>query len=172
MDSAKWEALVEKFWTGESSLEEEAMLRQYFQTHDVPEHLEATAAYFNTLVQDQKVKISDLAFEKRLQEKLNPKKSTTLRQLWMNSFKVAAGIALLATAAYLIWKEPTLPPLESPAIATLEDDTFDDPKEAFEETKKALMMLSSNIGRGKQPVEKIATFHETETKIKENLSEL
>jgi hypothetical protein len=44
-------------------------------------------------------------------------------------------------------------------------DTYDDPKMAFEETKKALMMISKSFGTAKEQAKKINMFNEAQEEI-------
>ena len=53
MDSKHIEELLNKYWQAETSLEEEQLLRQYFSSDDVPEHLRETALLFR-YYEDQK----------------------------------------------------------------------------------------------------------------------
>jgi len=45
------------------------------------------------------------------------------------------------------------------------EDTYSDPKIAFEETKKALMMISKSFGKAKNEAGKIKMFNDAEKKI-------
>ena len=51
-------------------------------------------------------------------------------------------------------------------------DTFNNPEDAFEETKKALLLISNKIGKGKAQVVKLSEFSKTEDKIKNKQVEL
>ena len=44
-------------------------------------------------------------------------------------------------------------------------DTYDDPKLAFEETKKALMMISKSFGTAEEQAKKINMFNEAQEEI-------
>ncbi len=54
MELVNIEKLVEKYFEGETSLREEAELRQYFTTNQVPNHLEAYQDLFGYFEQKQK----------------------------------------------------------------------------------------------------------------------
>jgi hypothetical protein len=47
-------------------------------------------------------------------------------------------------------------------------DTFTDPKDALEETKKALMLISKSFSKAKEGASKVNMFNEAEQKIKDN----
>ena len=46
MDSNKIEALLNKYWNCETSLEEEQQLRDYFKQGNIPEQLKEAASLF------------------------------------------------------------------------------------------------------------------------------
>lgn len=46
MDSKQLEQLLEKYWNCETSLEDEKVLRDYFNGSEVPQHLKETASLF------------------------------------------------------------------------------------------------------------------------------
>ncbi|MCK4465557.1 MAG: pyruvate ferredoxin oxidoreductase, partial [Bacteroidales bacterium] len=47
MDLQKIEKLLQKYYNGETSLEEEEVLRTFFSSRDVPDHLEAEKELFS-----------------------------------------------------------------------------------------------------------------------------
>jgi hypothetical protein len=49
-------------------------------------------------------------------------------------------------------------------------DTYSDPQLAFEETKKALMMISKTFGKAKQEAGKITVFNEAEEIIQNGVT--
>ena len=44
--------------------------------------------------------------------------------------------------------------------------TYQDPKEAFEETKRVLMLVAGKLNRGKKYIETVGAFNEAKEKIK------
>jgi hypothetical protein len=80
--------------------------------------------------------------------------------------RIAAGVAVLLAAVYFVRQELR----EDQAIAA--EDTFEDPQQAFEETKKALLMISKGFGRAEQQAKKINMFNEAQEKIQTTESEL
>lgn len=84
------EKLLEKYYDGETSLEEERALKQFFQSGDVPEHLQSHAAQFGYFVQARKEQPS-LTFNHDLALMLDPPKARNLNP-WL---RIAAAVALL-----------------------------------------------------------------------------
>ncbi|WP_353718509.1 HEAT repeat domain-containing protein [Dyadobacter sp. 676] len=88
------ERLLEKYYDGETSLEEERALKQFFQSGDVPEHLQSYAAQFGYFVHARKEQPS-LTFNHELALMLDPPKQGPVRRLGTWLLRIAAGLALL-----------------------------------------------------------------------------
>lgn len=154
MDSKHIEALLEKYWNCETSLEEEQQLRTYFKENNAPGNEAALFRYFE---HERGKQIQDKAFDKTLTAKLSsPGKARTIRLVY-NVMRIAAGLIVVVAATYFVRQEVKK---NNPA-----EDTFTDPKIAFEETKKALMMISKGFGKGQKEVNKINVFNQAEDKV-------
>lgn len=88
------EKLLEKYYDGETSLEEERALKQFFQGDDVPTHLQSHAAQFGYFANARKEQPS-LNFNHELALMLDPPKQRPVRRLGAWLLRVAAGLALL-----------------------------------------------------------------------------
>src|SRR6185369_8053001 len=102
MDSNRIEALLKKYWSCETSLEEEKQLRDYFKTADVPDSLKETASLFKYFEVQKSTSLPDGAMEDIV--KYNPWRGKT-RNLFYNSMRIAAGIAVLVVAGWFVHKE-------------------------------------------------------------------
>jgi hypothetical protein len=165
MDSKKIEELLNRYWSCETSLEEEAQLREYFQQDDIPEQHREAAALFRYFGQNKKKSIVDAQFdEKILHGHVAPKRGKVVH-LARNAMRIAAGIAVLLIATWFVRVEMTKDDPEAVA------DTYDDPKLAFEETKKALMMISKGFAQAETEAKKINLFNEAREEIQKGTSE-
>ncbi|SEJ64690.1 HEAT repeat-containing protein [Dyadobacter sp. SG02] len=88
------EKLLEKYYDGETSLEEERALKQFFQSSDVPEHLQSHAAQFGYFANARKEQPS-LSFNHELALMLDPPKQGPVRRLGTWLLRIAAGFTLL-----------------------------------------------------------------------------
>ncbi|MBX2970011.1 MAG: hypothetical protein KF803_11625 [Cyclobacteriaceae bacterium] len=168
MDSKKLEELVKKYWDCETSLEEEQQLREYFRGDSIPETWRETAALFRYF-DEQKTKTVEPQFDETVVTRIKemPKKREGKVVKWVTaSLRIAAGVAVLLAAVYFVRQELR----EDQAIAV--EDTFEDPQQAFEETKKALLMISKGFGRAEQQAKKINMFNEAQEKVQTTESEL
>jgi hypothetical protein len=159
MDSKRIEELLKKYWNCESSLEEEQQLRQYFRGSQVPEQWRETANLFRYFEENKKKALTDVAFDHDVLAKVRQPEKGRMASLVRSSMRIAAGIAVLTVAFWFVKTEIRK--------STPQDivDTYDDPKLAFEETKKALMMISKSFGTAEEQTRKINLFNEAQEGI-------
>ena len=169
MDLNKIEELLNKYWNAETSLEEEEQLRTYFNGRNIPEQFNEAAALFRYFSANKKKELSDVSFNKTVLSKVKAGGKGKMRSLVFNSLRIAAGISVLVVAFWFVHQEVRQSdPQEI-------EDTYNDPKLAFEETKKALRMISRSFGNAEQQARKINLFNQAQEEIqkepeqKENL---
>jgi hypothetical protein len=159
MDFNTMEELLRKYWNCETTLEEEKQLREYFGGNNIPEQWKETAALFRYFEVSKKKSLNDLAFESQVMHRVLVPKKNKLVKLMYNSMRIAAGLAVVLVAGWFIRNEVR----ESAPQAVV--DTYDDPKLAFEETKKALLMISKSFGTAEEQARKINMFNEAKEEI-------
>ncbi len=164
MDSENIDKLLEKYWNGETSLEEEEALKAHFRTSPIPESLKETAALFRYFEERRQKELTDNSFDKQVLQKLRRPKARTTTLLY-NSMRIAAGIVVLILAVWLVRLEVRRS--TPPEFA----DTYSDPGKAFEETKKALMMISRSFSTAEEQAKKINLFNEAQQEIRTRGSE-
>lgn len=162
MDSNRIEALLKKYWDCETSLEEEQQLREYFKGKEIPEQLKETAALFQYFEHQKKQELTDSAFDNEVLKKVKAPKRGKVVSLAYNAMRIAAGVAVLVTATYLVRNEIRK---DTPQAAV---DTYDDPKLAFEETKKALMMISKSFGTAESKAKNLNKFNEAQEQVQKD----
>jgi hypothetical protein len=169
MDSRRLDELLEKYWQCQTSLGEEQELRNYFTNNRVPDEALPAARLFRYFeIQKQQGLQND--FDQAIIAKVRQDsvvRTRKLRALVTYSLRIAAGIAVLVAAFILVRQE-----LRAPDPVAINDelvDTFNDPLQAFEETKKALEMISRGFGRAEQQAKKINVFNEAQEKIQNQL---
>ena len=123
MELSNIEKLVEKYENAETSLQEEQVLKAFFQQDAVPAHLLEYKTMFNYFDQS-----SAEGFTKSIQ--LKPKRSNWK---WLS---IAATVALLVSI-YTI---------NSPG--TLNESERQEAQLAFQETQKAFQLISQNLNKG------------------------
>jgi hypothetical protein len=158
MDSERIKELLQKYWDCQTTLEEEKTLRDYFHKESVPSDLKEAAALFQYFNEQRQRNLTDVAFDTNLKRKLQPA-GGKVRSLIFNSLKIAAGISVVVASFWLVRSQ-----LRSTAKEELVD-TYDDPKKAFEETKKALQLISKNFGKAQKASANINLINEATDKL-------
>lgn len=164
MDSKKAQQLLERYWSGQSSLEEERWLRGFFRNRGSEAVDPAAAALFRAL--DREAGSGELPQD--FGRDLPFRKTGKVRELSGSSrfsiglwWRIAAGLSLVALAAVLLSRLPG----NGPGAGS---DTFDDPQEAFEAAKSSLLLLSEKLNEGERYTQKIILLNEAENRIKTN----
>ncbi len=156
MDSKHIDELLNKYWNCETSLEEEAQLRQYFSATEVPDHLREAANLFRYFENSRKNTITDIAFERNIIAHANGPGRGKSVSLVRNSMRIAAGIAVLAVAGWFVRDE---------IWNSAQEDTFDNPEVAYEETKKALLLISRTFNAAEEKAKKVKLFNDAQEEI-------
>jgi hypothetical protein len=162
MDSKKIEELLNKYWNCETSLEEEQQLREYFKGAQIPTQFQEAAPLFQYFEASKKKSLDEQGFDEGIIKKIGqPRKGKIIRMVY-NTMRIAAGIGVLVMAVWFVRKE----------VRTDADqavvDTYEDPRMAFEETKKALMMISKSFGTAEKQTQKIKIFHDAQQEIQKD----
>jgi len=159
MDSKQLEQLLEKYWSCETSLEEEKQLRNYFRG-EVPENLKDTAELFRYFEIQQSKSVGGSDFDAAIIKKIKQSKPAgKSASMIFNYSRIAAGLIVVITATYFVRQE--VRKAYPPEVV----DTYSDPKLALEETKKALMMISKGFNKAQREAGKIKAFNEAEEKL-------
>ncbi len=88
------QALLDRYWEGETSLEEERALKAYFNAGPIDERLRNVAPLFRALKEEQLVELKTKA------------KAASIRPQ-MYQWAAAASVALLLAAAWWMWPKAT-----------------------------------------------------------------
>ncbi len=158
MDYNKIRALLELYWEGETSLEEEETLRHFFVTHTqaLPEDLREAAPLFRYFQAEKEQELP--AWETPKVVPMNKRKP------WQHWMKYAAMLLMLAGTGYSV--QQFYVRLHELSATSWQQDTYQDPVKAYEEAQKALQLLSKNLNKGTAQMEKLAYFNEATDKIK------
>ncbi|WKN40957.1 hypothetical protein [Tunicatimonas pelagia] len=153
--------LVEKYWNGETSLEEEAQLQRYFQEEEAPADLKKEAALFRYYQANTQSHTLNEQFDEQLTQRIEREQT---KQRWLTYqplLRIAAAVVLVIMAAILFrteWMDEANP------VAT--EDTYEDPRLAYEQTREALLLVSSLMNEGTQHIQELETFSEAQETIK------
>ena len=131
------EQLIEKYWNGETTLEEEKRVKSHFKTNPA---LSNESDYFRFLKKEQEIK-----FE--------PKVKKNSRRTWLSA---AATVAVGLITAALVLQESNKDPF-----------AIEDPEKALEETRRALMMIGSGLNEGQSYALELTKINKAKEELKE-----
>ncbi len=148
--------LLDRYFAGTTTLEEERTLKAYFQTETVaPEH-ETWRPFFQFLEEEAEVEMSDSFTERLLEQLQNESSEKAPISLVNNRRRIVPMVARMAAiAAVLIVAMTLVPrlwdagkPVDQTAEVDWEEIATQDEELAFEEAKAALLLLSSKLNGG------------------------
>jgi hypothetical protein len=162
MNSEEIKLLLEKYYDGETTSEEETFLKNYFSRSDISEELSDEKEIFRYYMQSSSVPEPSSGFENRIISALDSldKKSISLkrRRLFVILTGIAAGMLILA-GSYFFFIHKSEPP-----------ETYSDPQIAYAETMKILYNVSSRLNHGTKALDKISTMQDVTRKSFETLN--
>lgn len=154
MDTDKIRQLLDRYYDGQTNEREEQVLKDYFLQDDVPPQWATDQRLFRQLYGADMPAINGL--EQRLSrqidgwncvEKTASRRTRTIGLRWIAG--MAASLLLLFAIGLLVDRQ------QKQAQYAVQQDTFDDPRDAYAETQKALMIFSKSINKGLNKVEHV-----------------
>ncbi len=153
MNIKEIEDLLEKYDAGDTSLQEEKLLREYFLNSDVPDHLKSHKQMFSLFVRESRQEISNPDFDQKITSLLSESMVNTpvikmhhhkSRFIFITS--IAASILILIGLFFTLSED------------FLKKDTIyisASQEMAYNEANEALMIISSNLNAGLKQVERL-----------------
>ena len=141
--------LMEKYWDGETDLQEESTLKTYFAGADVHPSLEqfrALFSYYKVSREDNFLDSIDTAVLEHIQGKAVPKEAK-VRSL-TRVLSIAAAILVLIGTVTVFWNTDTTGPNKGAKTITFNEP--DEAKLALAEVKAALALVSNKVNEGKR----------------------
>lgn len=147
--------LLENYYEGSASLQEEQQLRNYFQKNEVPDELSADKKLFAFIHSETSSVPMSVGLEEKLSgwvDRQNQKEGKSKRLLFtLKMASIAAGVAIMVISYIAI---------DQYSKKTLSKDTFDDPQIAYAEVKKTLLYISEQLNRGTRPLTAVSKINE------------
>lgn len=149
--------LIDKYFEGETSLEEEAIIQAYFIKGEIADDLKMYAPLFGYFEEEKQTTLSNDFDTKLFQELENRGKVVPMRNTRMYVLRIAAAVVLLIGAFFTI---QNLQPQEQEIV--WEEYEPETPEEAYEVTKEALQLLASKLSKGtKQATSQVSKVKKT-----------
>lgn len=162
MDLKTLDILLEKFYDGQTTEDEELRLKTYFAGNDVPEKYANEQAYFDFIKKSKEATILPEGFHDEV-EKLIEKQNTKVVPLKKYLHTV---LAIAASVIFVVYLAVFFQSDSEKMAKTETKDTFDNPREAYEATKKALMLISNNMNKGAEKLESLEVLDKSMTEMK------
>ncbi|HZW77408.1 MAG TPA: hypothetical protein VFF21_03760 [Flavobacteriaceae bacterium] len=147
MESSKIERLLDAYFEGASTLEEEAVLHKYFAGDEVASHLQQYKPLFRALT----------IAKKEMAPK--PIALPNERKPFLSRTAIAAIAAVLVGIGVFFLSKPSLTIEEREAL------------EAFEKSRESMMFLSERFNFGAQQLQYVDEFKEAKKKVFEDEKE-
>lgn len=148
MDYNKVKELLNRYFDGKSSLEEEQLLKEYFTyTKEIQEELKPAKALFDQL-------------SKEASEQCDIEPVIPQSKNWISTrfaIRLAASIVLLCGLFYF-FQQPT----DKPPYAYINGKAVTDQNIAIKETKKALFSITTRLNRGTKDLSKLSKLNKVQ----------
>lgn len=161
MDYDVAKILLEKYWNCETSLEEEARLRSYFQKDDIPEALKKYQGLFRFYSEEREKELNH-DFDKKMLNMVSGNPEKRRHRYLRMMYKLAAAV-LLVLSFFVIQERYSRVKDQAKKVV---QDTFSDPEKALEETKRVLYFVSEKLNKGKEEVARLNKFKKAEDVVR------
>jgi len=152
MKEEELKRLIEKYYNGETTVEEEHALRDFFSKNNVPDGYEAEKEIFSYYDSSQEIPEPSIDFEARILAGIDASErnavSQRIRRYFLPLLSAAAGLLILSGSYFFFIKHKE------------QLDTFKDPDIAYAETIKILREVSSQLNHGAQVLEPVGKMNE------------
>ena len=156
MKEEELKVLIEKYYSGESSEDEEIALRNYFLSNEkIPSGMETEAEIFRSYSSYNIIPEPTHDFENRIIEEVGLSgKARELKQFrrFFPYISAAAGLLILVATYFFFVNRSG------------DGDTFTDPQIAYNESMKILLNVSSKLNQGTKALEPVSKFNSASAK--------
>lgn len=131
--------LIDKYWEGNTSLEEEQLIKSHFKSSP---SLTNDGHYFRYLANQKKTSMEQ------------PKSSSNKKRTWLSA---AATITIGLITAVLVFNDANKDPFAE-----------EDPEKALQMTKKALLMIGGGLNEGQSHAMELTKFNKAKEELQKN----
>ncbi len=157
--------MLDRFYQGETSLEEEKILDKYFSSTTVPAALIPDKELFRSFETNGKVIVVPDDLNQKILASLDQaeQKATRTRRISIFSLSGLAAGLLVMIAVYLFYFRTDGPSLLASNQMT---DTYENPMDAYEEAKRTLAYVSAKLKNGTDELEHVRQVTKTTDPLK------
>jgi hypothetical protein len=154
--------LIEKYYNGDSTEEEERAIRAFFRENIVPEGYETEKAIFNYYAETEDITEPSPDFEDRILAGIDASERNTryerIKKYLLPVMSAAAGLLILGGSYFFFVRN------------TETANTYKDPKIAYAETMKILMNVSERMNRSTKVLERVGKMNKVRKSSIETLN--
>jgi len=158
---AELRKMLERFYRGETSLEEENRLAEYFSANQVPQEFMPDRELFRAFGSADETVPVPVDLDQKITASIDQAERKAVRSRRISLFSLsglAAGL-LIMVAVYLFFIRQD--DSRSLIAANEWSDTYQDPAEAYEEARRTLMYVSSRLNDGTEELKHIQQVQKT-----------
>lgn len=165
MDLKRIELLLQRFYNGESTIDEEKELKDFFITNDVPRHLWAEQEMFTYFHTVSKNMIPDQGLESKIMnaveeaEQEAAKRFAGRKKILYIVTSTAAVVAILIVSYFAFIFSPSM------------QDTYNNPEIAYLQAKETLLYVSAKLNEGTENLQALSEFDKATSQLS-NISKI
>ena len=161
--------LLDRFYTGETTLEEEQILQDYFSSTSIPEELMPDRDLFRTLGTSDSVAVPE-GLNQKILDVIDQQEKKVVRTRRISVFSLsglAAGL-LVVIALYMGYFRADRPGM----LAHQLTDTYENPQDAYEEARRTLAFVSAKLNTGTSGLEHVKQVSKSTSDPLKSLSKI
>ena len=148
MDLKRVKALLDEYYEGRTSREEEIFLLNFFRGQNIPVEMKADKLLFLSMYESSKDEIPNEKFEEKLFAAIDEsdhekKKKGIVRKLLLAATALAASVLLFMGGYLFLANRQTGDP-----FLVSDEYSTDDTRHAYEEARSALLLVSGVMNKG------------------------
>lgn len=156
MNKEEIDGIIEKYYMGEASADEEALLRAFFSDENIPEEYKTEKELFGYFMDRTIIPEPKAGFEENIIKSIRKNEKAgdkifSIPAQFLPYLSIAAGILIIIGLWFFTSRNKTV-------------DSFNDPQLAYNETMRVLFDVSSRMNRGVRTMEPVSRINE-ETKF-------
>lgn len=140
--------LLEKYYDGETSREEEEILMNFFSGDSVLTEYQAEKEIFSHYAGSERIPVPSVDFEDRILKGIDDlekkQRSISLKKRYIKVMSAAAAILLLIGSYFVFFNKE------------VQEDTFSDPQLAYAETMRILNEVSVKLNKGTEALKPLS----------------
>lgn len=160
METSKIKDLLQKYFEGQTTQQEEKLIESYFRNGNIDPELQDYKSFFDGLDElsdngrnpQLEGEIMDFILESEYRDK------TRYRWLWQTVTGVAAAV-IIVLGGFLFWQQQQKP-----------DDTFKNPQEAYVYAEKTLQFVSEKYNKGFASLSKFDKLQKAAEPVKKGVA--